>query len=231
MHFFERLRNDLRRGRADYFANPPIKLRPNGVTPAELDAIRSRIQRASAVVRNASGSGYQTSYQAEGTDFTTNFKAVGVKAPEQLEDDFLNLFVWTWSLKDYLKSCFEAKGLRGKAVEEEANLCQALTFVADIANRAKHGELRESRSGDFAELIDVGFNAPQECIERITVAGPDVTLYIKDPQMVSIRATVATRSGGRHEALAVLNEAMEFWETKVLAQIAAHPLAQAERQR
>jgi hypothetical protein len=51
----------------------------------------------------------------------TNFKAIGVKAPEQLEDDFLNLFVWTWSLKDYLKSCFVAKGLRGKAVEEEAN--------------------------------------------------------------------------------------------------------------
>ncbi len=106
-------------------------------------------------------------------------------------------------------------------MEEEANRCQALTYVADIANRAKHGELRESRSGDFAELVDVGFNAPQACIERITFAGPDVTLHIKDPQMVSIHATVATRSGGRHEALAVLTEAMECWETRVLAQIAA----------
>ena len=191
------------------------------MTPADLDTIRSRIQRASAAVKDASGNGYQTSYQADGTDFTTNFKTVGVKAPEQLEDDFLNLFVWTWSLKDYLKSCFEAKGLRGKTVEEEANRCQALTYVADVANRAKHGELRESRSGKFAELVDVGFNAPQECIERITVAGPDVTLHIKDPQMISIHATVATRSGGRHEALAVQVEAMECWETKVLRQISA----------
>lgn len=191
------------------------------MTPADLDAIRNRIQRASTAVRDVSGIGYETSYQAEGTDFTTNFKAVGVKAPEQLEDDFLNLFVWTWSLKDYLKLCFEAKGLRGKTVEEIANRCQAMKYVADIANRAKHGELRESRSGDFAELIDVGFNAPQECIERIAVAGADVTLYIKDPHLVSIHATVATRSGVRHEALAVLNEAMECWETKVLTQIVA----------
>lgn len=191
------------------------------MTPADLDAIRNRIQRASNAVRDASGSGYQASYQAEGTDFTTNFKAIGVKAPEQLEDEFLNLFIWTWSFKDYLKSCFRAKGLREKAVEEEVNRCQALIYVSDIANRAKHGELRESRSGEYAELLDVGFDAPQECIERITVAGPDVTLHIKDPQMISIHATVATRSGGRHDALAVLQEALECWETKVLAQIAA----------
>lgn len=191
------------------------------MTPAELDVIRRRIRRASAAARDASGNGYQCSYQAESTDFTTNFKAVGVKPPEQLEDDFLNLFIWTWSLKDYLKACFEAKGLRGKRVEEEVNRCQALTYVTDIANRAKHGELRESRSGDFAELIDVGFNVPQESVERIVFAGSDVTLHVKDSQMVSIHATVATRSGGRHEAIAVLSEAMECWETKVLAQTRA----------
>ncbi|WP_254958901.1 hypothetical protein [Cyanobium sp. Cruz CV13-4-11] len=190
------------------------------MTPADLDAIRSRIQRASAAVRDASGSGYQTSYWASGTDFMTNFRAIGVKAPEQLEDDFLNLFIWTWSLKDYLKSCFVTKGLRANGVEEEVNRCQALTFVADIANRAKHGDLRESRSGEFAELVDVGLNAPQECIESIAIAGPDITLQVKDPQMVKIHATVATRSGGRHDALVVLNEAMECWETKVLSQIA-----------
>jgi hypothetical protein len=191
------------------------------MTPSDLDAIKKRIQRAFAAVRDASGTRYQTSYQPEGTDFTTNFTAVGVKAPEQLEDDFLNLFVWTWSLKDYLKACFEARGLKGKKVEEEASRCRSLTYVADIANRAKHGELRESRSGEFAELVDVGFNAPQECIERITFAGPDVILHIKDPQMVGIHVTVTTTNGVRYEAQAVLNEAMECWETKVMAQIGA----------
>lgn len=190
------------------------------MTPTDLDAIKSRILRAYAAVRNASGAGFQTSYQAEGTDITTNFKAIGVKSPEQIEDDFLNLFIWTWSLKDYLKACFKEKGLQGDTVEEEVNGCRALMYVADIANRAKHGNLRKSRSGQFAELIDVGFTAPQECIERLTVAGQDITLNTKNPQMISIYATVATRDGDRHEALAVLKDAMDYWETKVLPQIA-----------
>jgi hypothetical protein len=191
------------------------------MTPAELDKIRSRIQRAYVAVRCASGSGFQASYQAEGTDFTTILMAAGVRSAEQLEDDFLNFLVWTWSLKDYLKTCFKDNGLPDNVVEAEASKCKALTYVADIANRARHGELNASRSGDFAELVDVGFNAPQESIERITVAGPDVTLHIKDPQEVIIHATVATRSGERYDALAVLTDAMECWETKILSQIEA----------
>jgi len=191
------------------------------MTPAELDAIRSRIRRAFGAVQDVAGAGYATSYQASGTDFTTNFRAVGVKSPEQLVDDFLILFVWTWSLKDYLKACFVTKGLQGMAVEDEVNRCPALAYVADIANRAKHGALRESRSGEFAELVDVGFNAPQDAIERITVAGPDVTMHIKYPQLVQIHATVATNTGVRLDALAVLNEAMHCWETRVLAHIVA----------
>ena len=193
----------------------------NNMTTADIAKIRSRIQRAYFAVRCVSGSGFQASYQTEDADFTTIFMAVGVKSPEQLEDDFLNLFVWTWSLKDYLKTCFKDKGLRDNVVEAEASKCKALTYVADIANRAKHGGLHASRSGDFAELVDVGFNAPQESIEQITVAGPDFTLHIKDPQEVIIHATVATRSGERYDALAVLTDAMECWESKILSQIEA----------
>jgi hypothetical protein len=191
------------------------------MTPSDLDTIRSRIQRAIGAVQIASGAGYEISYEADGTDFTTHFRAVGVKAPEQLEDDYLNLFIWVWSLKDYLKACFEANGLPGNAVEDAVNRCPALMYVADIANRAKHGVLRKSRSSEFAELVDVGFNAPQDSIDRIVVAGPEVTLLIKDPQMVHIHATVATKSGVRLDALAVLNEAMQCWEENVLTQIAA----------
>ena len=191
------------------------------VTLADLDAIKSRISRAFSVVQDASGPGYETAYQAPGTDFTTNFRAIGVKAPEQIEDDFLNLFIWTWSLKDHLKECFDTTGLNGKVVEEEVNRCRALAYVSDIANRAKHGVLSKSRSGEFAELVDVGFNAPLEAIERISVAGPEVTLQIKDPAAIQIHAAVITRSGARLDALAVLKEAMQFWETRVLSQIAA----------
>ena len=44
---------------------------------------------------DASGGGFQASYWDEGTDFKANFKTVGFKVSEQLEDDFLNLFVWS----------------------------------------------------------------------------------------------------------------------------------------
>lgn len=163
------------------------------MTPADLEALRSRIERAFGAVQDPSGTGYQISYQASSTDFITKFRALGVKAPKQLEDGFLNLFIWTWNLKDYLKSGFKAKGLHCKQVEDAVNQCPSLTYVADIANRAKHGTLRKSRSGEFAELVDVGFTAPKDSIGRISMAGPNVTLHIKYPQFIQIHATVVKK--------------------------------------
>ncbi len=185
--------------------------------------MRARIRRAFRVATDATGAGYETSYQAEGTDFTTKFKAIGVKAPEQLEDDFLALFVWVWSLKDYLKAALKARGLPSNTVDQEVDGCPALTYVADIANRAKHGSLRKSRSGKFARLVDVGYEVPRDAIASIVVAGPDVTVGVKDPQSVFIHATVITSPDERMDALAVLNDAMHAWESKVIARIAANP--------
>lgn len=192
------------------------------MTPADLDEMRARIQRAFGAVASAGGSGYSKSYVAAGADFTTRFRAIGIKAPEQLQDDFLALFVWVWSLKDYLKELLTARGLRGEDVEDEVNGCRSLCFVADIANRVKHGTLRKSRSGEFAELRDVSHVVTQEGLERIVVAGPEVAVHVRDPQLVTIHATVVTSSGTRFDALTVLNEAMHCWETTILPRIAAH---------
>lgn len=189
------------------------------MSPADLDAITGRILRAFDATRTVGGAGYQTSYVARGTDFTTNFFAEGVKSPEQLEDDFINLFVWIWSLKDHLKEQFKNAGLPGQLVEAEVNACLALAYVSDIANRAKHGVLRESRSGAFAELVDVGYTVPQESIEQIVVAGPKVTARVGNQQHVEIRAFVVTKEGTRMNALDVLSEAMQCWEYRVLAHL------------
>ncbi len=187
--------------------------------PADLDAMRARIQRAFGAATSCSGSGYECSYQAIGTDFTTHFKALGVKAPEQLEDDFLALFIWVWSLKDYFKESLVARGLRSREVEEIVDQCLPLCYVADIANRAKHGTLRQSRSGAFAELVNVGYDIPQEAIECIAVAGPQVSVHVRDPQLVSIHATVVAAGGIKLDALTVLQEAMKCWEATVLPTI------------
>lgn len=189
------------------------------MSPADLDSITGRIRRAFDSAQTVCGAGYQTSYVARGTDFTTYFFAEGVKSPKQLEDDFINLFVWTWSLKDHLKERFKNAGLPGQLVEAEVNACVALTHVADIANRAKHGVLRESRSGAFAELVDVGYSVPQQSIEQMVFAGPQVTVRVRNPQHVEIRAFVVTKDGVRRNALEVLSEAMQCWERRVLAHL------------
>lgn len=190
------------------------------VTPTDLTDMTSRIDRAFRSVRRASGDTYCTSYHAAGQDFITNFTAIGIKPPEQLEDDFLSLFVWVWSLKDPIKYAYEARGLRGALVEEVVNASTELSYVADIANRAKHGRLSSSRSGEYPELIDVGFTIPDFAVAKITVAGPDVTLEVKDPEQVEIHATIATKAGLRIDALEVLSEAMRCWESKLLSRIA-----------
>lgn len=187
------------------------------MNPAAIDEMRDRIRRSLQSARTASGDRYQTSYKTEDKDFTTNFTAIGVKAPEQLNDEFLTLFVWVWSLKDYIKSAFEAGGIRGQVVEDEIDSCVALTYVSDIANRAKHGTLRTSRSGQHAELVDVGFSVPQTSIQEIIVSGPDVTMTVTNPEQVEIHAFVVTQDGARLDALVVLAEAMNFWEAKLLS--------------
>lgn len=188
----------------------------------DLDAIRDRIGRAHDAVQTAAGKSYETSYQVEGDAFITQFRAIGVKAPEQLEDEFLNLFVWTWSLKDYLKTRFQNMGRNGQEVEDIVNRSPALCYVSDIANRAKHGTLKISRSTVFAELVDVGYEALQDSIERIAVEGPHVTMYIKNSEKISIQATIRTNSGLELDALTVLEQALSIWEKDAIAHIASH---------
>jgi hypothetical protein len=53
----------------------------------------------------------------------------------------------------------------------------------------KHREHHKSRSFDFAELIDAGFNVLQNLVELLLFAGSEVILLIKNPKMVSIDGT------------------------------------------
>lgn len=184
------------------------------MSPADLDEVRNRIGRLLQAVQHAAGDSYETSYKATGADFLTHFRVIGVKAPEQLQDDFLNLFVWTWSLKDYIKEYCKVKGLSMQKIEDVANKSKSLQYVADIANRAKHGTLRESRSGEFAELVGVGFNIPQESIARISCAGPEVVLHVEENKLIQILATVRTNQGKEFDALVVLKDAIGTWENQ-----------------
>jgi hypothetical protein len=159
------------------------------MTLNSLEILRSRIRRIELAARQADGPGYEKTHTF--SDGTTHLYTVaGIKSPEQLEDDLLHLFIWTWSLKDYLKEYYKTKNIDPQCVEVIANKNTALQYVADIANRAKHGDLRTSRSGMFAELVDVGWTVPQLALGKISVGSFNVGVDVAKPDHVELHAFV-----------------------------------------
>lgn len=189
------------------------------MNPETLEALRSRIRRIDLAAREPAASGYEQTHKLE--DGTTHKYVIsGIKSPEQLEDELLTLFVWVWSLKDHLRERYKAKHLDPRLVEDVVNQCPALQYVADIANRAKHGILRESRSGMFAELVDVGVNVPQKAISKIAVSAFSVEVDVEKSEEVELHAVIKRKDGVVVDAFATLTEAICAWEVHVIRRIA-----------
>jgi len=182
---------------------------------AALQTLQSRIARADASARRIESPGFQQSLLLDDGN-THQYSVTGIKSPEQLEDELLALFIWVWSLKDHLKEAYRSKGLDVKQVESIANKSVALQIVSDIANRAKHGALRDSRSGKFAELVKVGYTIPPTAISKITVGAFSVETEVSNPGEVELHASIETNDGIMYDAFAVLIEAQTEWETKAL---------------
>lgn len=131
-----------------------------------MNILRARIGRAIATAQWQAGKELNQSHEmADGS--IRNYRINGIKSLEQFEDELLTLFIWTWSLKDYIKTNYEATGKNPALIEELVNNSKALQYVADVANQAKHGELRKSRSGQFATLQDLSFTVPQHRFRRL----------------------------------------------------------------
>jgi hypothetical protein len=190
------------------------------MNPNALEALRSRIRRADSAARQPAARGYEQAHIFD--DGTIHrYSISGIKSPDQLHDDPLNLFVWVWSLKDHLKEAYKANNLDRRLVEEVANQCSALQYVADIANRAKHRTLRESRSGEFAELVGVGFTVLKTAIAKIVVGTFSVGLEVAKPEEVELHAFIKTKNAKPIDAFTILNEAIDVWETRVIKRNAA----------
>jgi hypothetical protein len=163
--------------------------------------------------------GYSKTYIASDGS-TQTFEVVGMKQPEQLGDEVLNLFVWIWSMKDYLKALCKQRGGDPNSIERIATAEPALAIAADIANGAKHGELKNSRTGKYATLSNVGFNVPSGAIGSITVGASHVCLRVANPEAATLRASIEFTTGEPpQDAFTVLAEAINAWE------VHAFPLA------
>gem|GEM_PF-961241 len=178
-----------------------------------------RVQRShDAVYRKANSGFVQTLNHSDGS--STHLEMTGIKAPELLEDELLNLFIWIWSMKDYLKTLCETLGIAGSRIEQIANVERSLSIAADIANRAKHGVLRESRSGDFAKLQNVRISIPQSALASIAFHKPTVRIALNIPDDAELFAEIGFDSAlAPVDAFQTASHAFAAW------QVHAFPLA------
>ncbi len=126
---------------------------------------------------------------------TERYAITGVRPFEELEDDVESLFVWAWSLKDYIKTLTTEHGRDPEYVENLVNCTPALCIVADVANRLKHGTLTRSRSGHFPRLAPLQYSIPGGALKSLVFSSEGVTIEPADPQAVELSFSVLDRSG------------------------------------
>lgn len=182
------------------------------MTPSDLEELKLRVQRLRARLEQKEGSGFSQSHTFENGE-THNYKVNGVKPIEEFEDDLLGIFVWLWSAKDYLKEIARSNGKSPQEIENIVNREKSLQYVADIANRSKHGVLNQSRSGEFAELANVGISIPQHAMKSLVFGAFDVTTNVSKPEFVEYSANVVV-SGGRKVCTAqeLIQSTLLLWE-------------------
>ena len=99
-----------------------------------LEEIWQRIERALTTIETKSDLSFSQLYVIN--DMATNLKVTGIKSPEQLADELLNIFVWPWSIKDYLIEVYKKFSLDHKIIEKLVNRTFTSQLISDIANRS-----------------------------------------------------------------------------------------------
>jgi hypothetical protein len=180
-----------------------------------LEEIWQRIQRALNTIETKSGLSFNQAYVVN--DISTSLKVTGIKSPEQLEDELLNIFIWLWSIKDYLKAAYKKLGLNSQVIEKLVDSKFNLQLISDIANRSKHGDLEKSRSKRYAVLTNVCIDVPSKAVSKITVEANTISLNINSAQETKFRARIEDMHGRDIcDAFEVVSSGLEIWEAEVL---------------
>jgi hypothetical protein len=176
----------------------------------------ARLQRLSQKIKERAGPGFVDVYVAGDGQFHLH-EVAGAKSLPEFEDELLNVIVWAWSVKDYLKEAARSCGNNPTEIESLANESEELGLISDLANRIKHGNLGKSRSGRFAKLGPISMSIPQSAVGKITVGANRVSTDVVDPDKIKFHAPVLSQDGEvLAEAGECLMEAIKVWETKGL---------------
>ncbi|MFO1221104.1 MAG: hypothetical protein U1E89_22300 [Burkholderiaceae bacterium] len=188
------------------------------MSPGAFAELQQRVHRCTELVHKKTGGGSEATYVIGGVDHVVRIS--GAKSTEQLKDEILNLYVWIWSIKDHLKELCRRRGVDPQRIERIADSEPSLTIAADIANQAKHGELKSSRSGRFPRLSVVGLEFPGASIQHISAEAQRVEVNIGLPESAIIHAQISFTDGTPTlDALINAEQAIHAWQTR------AFPLA------
>src|SRR5688572_13012885 len=125
----------------------------------DVKRLQERIHRIRGIALDRRGGGMQWSYTFPDGE-THAYTVTGLKSPEAVADDIAHWCVWVWSMKDRMKEFAVSLGRQASLVETVVNGDRDLQICADLANREKHGNLKQSRTGVFPKLGLVKYTIP-----------------------------------------------------------------------
>ncbi len=169
----------------------------------ELEELLGRLKRLAKRLEEQSGDRFEWECTFDNGE-THRYVIEGLREPELIGDDLANAFVWLWSLKDYLKEYERAGGRDSSWVEALIDADAALPVCGDIANSAKPGRLRTSRSQTFARLGKPHYRIPQAAMGTLTFKAFEVDLNVARPELVEVTVPVQDNRGG------MLGDALEY---------------------
>ncbi len=188
------------------------------MTLADLQELFERVARITRALEEKAGPGTSWSYTfPDGS--TTTYEITNVKTPEDLQDQFANLAVWTWAIKDHFKGLAQSFGTTPQAIEEYVNQNPALPLCADLANLLKHGVLKTSRSGHWPVAVKASYTimhdpaAAANPIKSILFTAGGVKIDVSKPEQVEIKFKVKAKSGALlDDGLVLLSAGIASWE-------------------
>jgi hypothetical protein len=182
------------------------------MTDAEIKRLFERMTRLSSSLETRGGSGVQWEYRFPDGD-VQNYRIVGVRPADEIEDDIAHLLIWIWSMKDHLIHLAKDCGRDPNEIEAAINANPALCLCADLANLLKHGRLRKSRSRLWPFLGRARYQIPDGAIDHLMFWEGNTGIHVKDASKVEITVPVEDQ-GGRPlgDAISISQEAIAFWE-------------------